>query len=64
MSTVDDTQAGSKKPSNELSPEEAQSKRKYHLELAQENARRANEQNNASEDTGEATLATFILPGD
>jgi len=51
-------------PANELTPEEAQAKRKYHLALARQRARAADLQESTTGDTGEATTATFILPGD
>jgi len=47
----------------ELTPEEARRKRQYLLELARKEA----EESAASRDSGEladASLATFILPGD
>ena len=47
----------------ELTPEAARKKREYHLELAHQRAKRS-QQNPYESDAADASLATFILPGD
>lgn len=61
--TTDPTLPDESAPPNELTPEQAAEKRKYHLALAKERARAADEQENNASDADETTVAAFVLPG-
>jgi hypothetical protein len=61
--TTDPTPCDESASPNELTPEQAREKRKYHLALARERARAATEQDNKENDGDETTVAAFILPG-
>lgn len=61
--TIDAKPPDEPTPPNELTPEQAREKRKFHLALAKERAHAAAEQQNQENDEGESTVAAFVLPG-
>ncbi len=61
--TADDGTSTSKNLTRELTPEEAQKKREFHLELAKHRAKLC-EEDTEELDPADSTIATFILPGD
>ena len=63
MGTKDGTANHNTLP-NELTPEEAREKRKYHLALARKQALAAQDQDDGECDSPDSLLTTFILPGD
>jgi hypothetical protein len=61
--TTDPTLPDDPAPPNELTPEQAREKRKFHLALARERAQAAAEQENKADEASESTVAAFVLPG-
>lgn len=63
MSTDEDTQPGEHWP-REVTPEEAAKLRAHYLALAREAAVSCDERERSDNESTDATVAAFVLPGD